>query len=240
VLRRLDRPRRSKSHCRPNSLLERQDHWGLAQRAQSAPTTRPHAIVIHAAFMGARIMPEASAGRHLATCVGSLTERRVAAQHPSPHRVHFLNTNLEEMKHEQRYVPPHPAHRFRAGGGRTTGPADDDAGQFFDSRLYLQKPAASSQPVSAIVAAVRRDTLDRGPDAWRADGARSLPAGRFFFAFHHGRLRCPTTITDAPSNASWASSRACMPGEGRCVAILTLQAFTLMLAYLPHPPVARL
>jgi hypothetical protein len=31
----------------------------------------------------------------------------------------------------------------------------------FDSRLYLQKPAASSQPVSAIVAAVRRDTLDR-------------------------------------------------------------------------------
>jgi hypothetical protein len=32
----------------------------------------------------------------------------------------------------------------------------------FDSRLYLQKPAASSKPVSAIVAAVRRDTLDRG------------------------------------------------------------------------------
>jgi hypothetical protein len=31
----------------------------------------------------------------------------------------------------------------------------------FDTRLLLQKPAASSQPVSAIVAAVRRDALDR-------------------------------------------------------------------------------
>ena len=31
----------------------------------------------------------------------------------------------------------------------------------FDSRLYLQRPAAVSQPVSAIVAAVRRDVLDR-------------------------------------------------------------------------------
>ena len=31
----------------------------------------------------------------------------------------------------------------------------------FDTRLHLQKPAASSQPVSAIVAAVRRDALDR-------------------------------------------------------------------------------
>ena len=30
----------------------------------------------------------------------------------------------------------------------------------FDTRLLLQKPAASSQPVSAIVAAVRRDALD--------------------------------------------------------------------------------
>ena len=32
---------------------------------------------------------------------------------------------------------------------------------YFDTRLLLQKPAASSQPVSAIVAAVRRDALDR-------------------------------------------------------------------------------
>lgn len=31
----------------------------------------------------------------------------------------------------------------------------------FDTRLLLQKPAASSQPVSAIVAAVRRDAFDR-------------------------------------------------------------------------------
>jgi hypothetical protein len=31
----------------------------------------------------------------------------------------------------------------------------------FDTRLLLQKPAASSQPVSAIVAEVRRDALDR-------------------------------------------------------------------------------
>jgi len=31
----------------------------------------------------------------------------------------------------------------------------------FDTRLLLQRPAASSQPVSAIVAAVRRDALDR-------------------------------------------------------------------------------
>ena len=31
----------------------------------------------------------------------------------------------------------------------------------FDTRLLLRKPAASSQPVSAIVAAVRRDALDR-------------------------------------------------------------------------------
>ena len=31
----------------------------------------------------------------------------------------------------------------------------------FDTRLLLQKPAVSSQPVSAIVAAVRRDALDR-------------------------------------------------------------------------------
>ena len=31
----------------------------------------------------------------------------------------------------------------------------------FDTRLLLQKPAASSQPVSAVVAAVRRDALDR-------------------------------------------------------------------------------
>ena len=31
----------------------------------------------------------------------------------------------------------------------------------FDTRLLLQKPAASSQPVSPIVAAVRRDALDR-------------------------------------------------------------------------------
>lgn len=31
----------------------------------------------------------------------------------------------------------------------------------FDTRLLLQKPSASSQPVSAIVAAVRRDALDR-------------------------------------------------------------------------------
>ncbi len=31
----------------------------------------------------------------------------------------------------------------------------------FDTRLLLQKPAAASQPVSAIVAAVRRDALDR-------------------------------------------------------------------------------
>ena len=31
----------------------------------------------------------------------------------------------------------------------------------FDTRLLIQKPAASSQPVSAIVAAVRRDALDR-------------------------------------------------------------------------------
>ncbi len=31
----------------------------------------------------------------------------------------------------------------------------------FDTRLLLQKPAASSQPVSAIVAADRRDALDR-------------------------------------------------------------------------------
>jgi hypothetical protein len=31
----------------------------------------------------------------------------------------------------------------------------------FDTRLLLKKPAASSQPVSAIVAAVRRDALDR-------------------------------------------------------------------------------
>ena len=31
----------------------------------------------------------------------------------------------------------------------------------FDTRLLLQKPAASSQPVSAIVADVRRDALNR-------------------------------------------------------------------------------
>ena len=31
----------------------------------------------------------------------------------------------------------------------------------FDTRLLIQKPAASSQPVSAIVAAVRRDALNR-------------------------------------------------------------------------------
>ena len=31
----------------------------------------------------------------------------------------------------------------------------------FDTRLLLQKSAASSQPVSAIVAAVRHDALDR-------------------------------------------------------------------------------
>ena len=31
----------------------------------------------------------------------------------------------------------------------------------FDTRLLIQKPAASSQPVSAIVAAVRRDALGR-------------------------------------------------------------------------------
>ena len=31
----------------------------------------------------------------------------------------------------------------------------------FDTRLLLQKPAASSQPVSAIVADARRDALDR-------------------------------------------------------------------------------
>ena len=31
----------------------------------------------------------------------------------------------------------------------------------FDTRLLLKKPAASSQPVSAIVAAVRRDALAR-------------------------------------------------------------------------------
>jgi hypothetical protein len=31
----------------------------------------------------------------------------------------------------------------------------------FDTRLLLKKPAASSQPVSAVVAAVRRDALDR-------------------------------------------------------------------------------
>ena len=31
----------------------------------------------------------------------------------------------------------------------------------FDTRLLIQKPAASSQPVSAIVAAVRRDARDR-------------------------------------------------------------------------------
>ena len=31
----------------------------------------------------------------------------------------------------------------------------------FDTRRLIHKPAASSQPVSAIVAAVRRDALDR-------------------------------------------------------------------------------
>ena len=31
----------------------------------------------------------------------------------------------------------------------------------FDTRLLIQKPAASSQPISAIVAAVRRDALNR-------------------------------------------------------------------------------
>ncbi len=31
----------------------------------------------------------------------------------------------------------------------------------FDTRLLLKKPNASSQPVSAVVATVRRDALDR-------------------------------------------------------------------------------
>jgi len=71
-----------------------------ASAAQIAPTAIPDMTVIQRAFMRAGIMPEASSGRHLATCVRSLTEgRQPPVQHHS--RIGTGSTpQLEEDGHE--------------------------------------------------------------------------------------------------------------------------------------------
>src|SRR5262245_38635270 len=68
------------------------------------------------------------------------------------------------------------------------------------------------------------------------NGARSLSAGRFFspsiadaFMPDHDHL--------TPVERFLGLFTRVMPGEGRCIAILTMQAFTLMLAYYLIRPV---
>src|SRR5262245_12946969 len=68
------------------------------------------------------------------------------------------------------------------------------------------------------------------------NGARSLPAGRFFSP-SSGDAFMPDRASLTPVEKFLGLFTRVLPGEGRCIAILTLQAFTLMLAYYLIRPV---
>src|ERR1700752_1523229 len=67
-------------------------------------------------------------------------------------------------------------------------------------------------------------------------GARSLPAGRFFSTFTAGACM-PDSDHLTPVERFLGLFTRVMQGEGRCIGILTMQAFTLMLAYYLIRPV---
>ena len=68
------------------------------------------------------------------------------------------------------------------------------------------------------------------------NGARSLPAGRFFSPYT-GNALMPDFERLTPVERFLGLFTRVLPGEGRCIGILTAQAFTLMLAYYLIRPV---
>src|SRR4029450_5853366 len=68
------------------------------------------------------------------------------------------------------------------------------------------------------------------------NGARSLPAGRFFSP-STGNAFMPEHERLTPVERFLGLFTRVLPGEGRCIGILTAQAFTLMLAYYLIRPV---